>query len=74
MAKCSRYMARVLRVIGFVLLVQIALACASIPDEHEGLLGRFLMASQEKIDEIGKASLEPSSVSYVFPVGDQKVC
>ncbi|KAK3696732.1 hypothetical protein QZH41_013076, partial [Actinostola sp. cb2023] len=72
MAKCSRYMARVLRVIGFVLSVQIVLACALIPNEHEGLLGRFLMASQEKVDEMGMASLEPSSVSYVFPVGAQK--
>lgn len=73
MAKGSKYMARVLRVVGFVLLVQIALSCASIPDEREGLLGRFLLASQEQIDEIGKASIETASSSSIFPVADQQV-
>lgn len=76
MAKCSRYMARVLRVVLFVLFVQVALSCALIPGEHEheGLLGRFLLASQEKVDEIGTGSLQPSSVSSIFPLADKKVC
>jgi hypothetical protein len=73
MAKCSKYMARVLRVIGFALIVQVALACALIPNEHEGLLGRFLMASEEKIEEIGQPSVHAESKSFIFPLSDEKV-
>lgn len=68
-------MARVLRVVGFALMVQVVLTCALIPEEHdhEGLLGRFLLASQEKIEEIGQPSTNAQSKSFIFPLNDEKV-
>lgn len=74
MAKCSSYMARVLRVVGFALMVQVVLTCALIPEEQEGLLGRFLLASRDKIEELGQPSANAQSKSFIFPLNDEKVC
>lgn len=75
MAECSRGLSKVLHVALFVLMCHAATACASLgPNEHEGLAGRVLLASQEAISNWERSpSTVGGSVSFVQPMDDSKV-